>query len=96
MPPIKFFGIFGVYTVNQNTYVILIKSASAVGEILKAPIFRVESLQFLPLFSNSNDVQAADKQYIDMILNLQKPRSFFFSYKLDLTKRIQVVIDELK
>jgi hypothetical protein len=41
---VKFFGIFGLFTVNNNTYIILIKEASFVGDILGAGIYRVEQL----------------------------------------------------
>ena len=38
---------------------------------------------------------ADDKKFIDMIETLQKNRSFYFSYNLDLTKRLQVTLEEL-
>ena len=38
---------------------------------------------------------ADDQPFVNMIETLQKNRSFYFSYSLDLTKRIQVAIEEL-
>ena len=65
-----FFGIFGLFTVNAHTYVIAIKNASLVGDILKAPVYRVEQLEFIPLYSNSTSIAPEDQQYIDMLMNL--------------------------
>ena len=36
-----------------------------------------------------------DQKFIDMLETLQKNRSFYFSYRLDLTKRIQNTLQEL-
>jgi len=36
-----------------------------------------------------------DQKFIDMLETLQKNRSFYFSYRLDLTKRIQSTLQEL-
>ena len=52
-------------------------------------------MKFLPLHSVSDDVDAKDKKYIDMLKKLQEPRTFFFSYKMDLTKRVQVIVEDL-
>lgn len=88
--PKEFFGIFGMMEFPSGPYLILIQRAIVMGEILKCHVFRVEELLFIPL---NNAVQpytisVRDQPYIDMILNLQKDKSFYFSYKLDLTKRI--------
>lgn len=36
-----------------------------------------------------------DQKFVDMIENLQKNNSFYFSYSLDLTKSIQRTLQEL-
>jgi len=36
-----------------------------------------------------------DQKFIDMLETLQKNRSFYFSYRLDLTKCIQSTLQEL-
>lgn len=38
---------------------------------------------------------AEDQKFVDMLETLQKNRSFYFSYSLDLTKRLQVAMEEL-
>jgi len=93
--PIEFFGIFGTFDVNSHSYIILISEASLVGDIMGAEVFRVEQLKFLPLDSQSEQIHKQDQQYIDMLKNLQKPRTFYFSYKMDLTKRVQVIVEDL-
>lgn len=58
---------------------------------------RVEKLIYLPL-TNSNlnrQVSENDKRFVKMLENLQKNRSFYFSYTIDLTKRIQTALQEM-
>ena len=38
---------------------------------------------------------AEDQKFVDMMETLQKNQSFYFSFSLDLTKRIQVALQEM-
>lgn len=56
---------------------------------MRANVFRVEKLLFVPLTNKfSMNIPAQDKEYIDMIVRVVNEKSFYFSYNLDLTKTI--------
>ena len=75
---------------------ILIEEASLMGELLQSgsEILRVEKLAYIPIHNAKVDSTPSlqDKPFIDMIENIQKNKSFYFSFRLDLTKRLQVVL----
>ena len=75
---------------------ILIEEASLMGELLQSgsEILRVEKLAYIPIHNAKADSTPSlqDKPFIDMIENIQKNKSFYFSFRLDLTKRLQVVL----
>jgi hypothetical protein len=51
----------------------VIDKANVVGEIFNAPVFRVESLRFIPIHSSSKsctEIEAEDKPYYEMIQKL--------------------------
>lgn len=50
----KVYGIFGFINLTSMGYLILIEEASLLGQVLKANVFRVEKLMFVPL-TNSAD-----------------------------------------
>ena len=66
------------------------------GELLQngSEILRVEKLAYIPIQNAKADSTPGpqDKKFIDMIENIQRNKSFYFSYRLDLTKRLQVVL----
>jgi hypothetical protein len=71
----------------------MIDTASIVGELFSQQVFRVESLLFVPVHNGANDPMAIEEQdqpFVDMIQKVQKDKSFYFSYGLDLTKNIQL------
>ena len=65
------------------------------GTLLKCPIFRVDKLKYIPLRAGQVDPKnSPDKNTIAMIEKVQADKSFYFSYKLDLTQRLQTQITE--
>jgi hypothetical protein len=94
--PLEFYGIFGQIELIAGTYLILIATADQIGDIAQCPVFRARSLLFVPLNQPYAPyrVAAQDQPYAEMIQSLQKHRSFYFSYQLDLTKRMQQTIQE--
>ena len=62
------------------------------GELLQSgsEILRVEKLLYIPLSNPSFPITipAEDQKLIGMLETLQKNKSFYFSFSLDLTKRI--------
>ena len=92
----KVYGIFGYIQLASLSYLIIIEEASLVGQVLKANIFKVEKLMFLPLRNDSSRmVPKEDQSFIDMINKIQKERAFHFSYDIDLTKNIQRILLEV-
>jgi len=70
----------------------VIDKANVVGEIFNAPVFRVESLRFIPIHSSSKsctEIEAEDKPYYEMIQKLQRDKAFYFSFLFDLSKNMQ-------
>jgi len=66
----------------------VIDNANVVGEIFNAPVFRVESLRFIPIHGGKG-IEAADLPYHEMIQKLQRDKAFYFSYLFDLSKNMQ-------
>merc|ERR1719464_1437589 len=97
--PQKFYGIFGQIELATGLYLILIEKASLMGEVIGSgsEILRVEKLKYIPLANPKADAKpaAGDVQFIEMIETIQAYKSFYFSYNLDLTKTMQVAIQEL-
>lgn len=89
------FGVFGYIQLATYSYLVLIEEASMVGQVLKANILRVEKLMFLPLTNDSSRMVAKEDQpFVDMINTIQRERSFYFSYDIDLTKNMQTILKE--
>lgn len=67
--PLEFYGIFGSIDLPGGSYLIVIKQASFMGEIMKCQVFRVESLLFVPMNEPYAPFTAAagDRPFIDMI-----------------------------
>jgi hypothetical protein len=84
------YGIFGYIKLVHYNYLILIEEASIVGSLIGATIFRVEKLLYIPINKDAAmKIPLEDKQYVDMVENIQRYKSFYFSYKCDLTKSMQ-------
>ncbi len=67
----KVFGVFGYITLQACRHLILIDSATKVGTLLGADIYKVDNLQFEPLWPTiTGEVSNADKPYIEMINNV--------------------------
>lgn len=52
--------MFGFIKLPVFSYLILIEEASIVGQLMKANIFRVDKLLYLPLRNDSNRLIAAE------------------------------------
>ena len=91
------FGVFGYIKLKTVSYLILIEEASIVGQILKGLVYRVEKLMFIPLnIKGDMKIDINDQQYIDMIKHVQKEKSFYFSYDMDLTKNMQATFQDIQ
>ena len=53
-------------------------------------MYRVEKLMYIPIRNAKKGTEPAaeDKHFIEMIENIQRNKSFYFSYHLDLTKTL--------
>ena len=62
----KFFGIFGQIKLRRFEYLILIKEAELIGQLLMSgsEILRVAELVYLPLGVDSVDVAPEDMEHI--------------------------------
>ena len=89
--------MFGYIKLKTVSYLILIEEAAVIGQILKGLVYRVEKLMFVPLDHKGDmKIDINDQQYIDMIKHLQKEKSFYFSYDLDLTKNMQATFVDIQ
>lgn len=60
--------MFGYINFASLGYLVLIEEASLIGQVIKANVFRVEKLMFLPLKNDqSRTVPKEDQVFIDMI-----------------------------
>ena len=64
---------------------------------MRGTVFKVEKLLFVPLNYNSKMLPSVeDLPYINMIKKVEKEKAFYFSYDIDLTKNMQVTLEEIK
>ena len=64
----KVYGVFGYVKMAIYSYLILIEDASLIGQILRANVYRVEKLMFIPLTNSASMFcDKEDQAYIDMI-----------------------------
>ena len=56
----KVYGVFGYIKLACYGYIILIEEAAFVGQILKADIFKVTKLMFLPLRNDASRMIASE------------------------------------
>ena len=68
----------------------MIEKATLVGQLIEtgSEILKVEKLLYIPLKNAKAGATLSqqDKPAVDMIENIQANKSFYFSFKLDLTK----------
>jgi hypothetical protein len=64
---------------------------------LKGTVYRVEKLMFVPLNYNSKmQIDPEDLPFVDMIKTVEKEKAFYFSYDFDLTKNMQMTVQEIQ
>jgi hypothetical protein len=91
------YGVFGYIKLAKVSHLILIEEASIVGQLLKGTVYRVEKLMFVPLHYNAKmTIDPEDLPFVDMIRTVEKEKAFYFSYDFDLTKNMQVTMQEIQ
>ena len=87
---VKCYGIFGQVELPTGPHLIMIEKATLVGQLIEtgSEILKVEKLLYIPLKNAKAGAALSqqDKPAVDMIENIQANKSFYFSFKLDLTK----------
>lgn len=83
--PIKFFGIFGVISVKEIDFLVLVSEAKVVGSVMEKAIYQVLSVKFLPIQADKNQEQKFDVSWE----HLEKIKGylttgFYFSYDYPL------------
>ncbi len=64
----KVYGVFGYIKLASYGHLILIEEASLVGQIMKANVYKVQKLMFLPFKNDSSRMVAPEDQtFVDMI-----------------------------
>jgi len=64
----KVYGVFGYLKLAIYSYLIVIEEASLIGQVLRANVYRVEKLLFIPLTNDASmQIDPKDQLYIDMI-----------------------------
>ena len=90
---------FGQIALPSGPCLILIEKANLVGQLIEtaSEVLKVEKLLYIPLNNAKAGAKPApgDQPHIDMIENIQANKSFYFSFRLDLTKTMQTVLQEL-
>lgn len=74
----------------ETHYIAAIDQCTAIGNLLKSPILRIDSLVFYALNKNiTKEAAAKNSQFIDMIKEVVKDKALYFSNQLNLTLSIQ-------
>ena len=93
----KVYGIFGYFKAEKYSYLILIETATIIGNYIGAIVYRVDKLQYVPLSTDGSlDIPSEDQPYIQMIEKVQAEKAFYFSYDIDLTKNMQRTFQDIK
>jgi hypothetical protein len=59
--------VFGYVKLAKLSYIILIKEASIVGQIIGATILRVEELSFIPISQSQTEIDPEDESFVGML-----------------------------
>lgn len=89
----KLCGVVGTIRLVAGTYVIVITSAKEVGKCLGFPIFRVQSLKYLPCNQAIKQLSPQEKKEEAYFRNLLKvvesTAGLYYSYETDITVNLQ-------
>ena len=90
------YGVFGYIKLAKVSHLILIEEASIVGQLMRGTVYKVEKLMFVPLNYNAKmQIDSEDLPFVDMIRTVEKEKAFYFSYDIDLTKNMQLTLQEI-
>jgi hypothetical protein len=88
--------VFGYIKLAKVSHLILIEEASIVGQLMRGTVYKVEKLMFVPLNYNAKmQIDSEDLPFVDMIRTVEKEKAFYFSYDIDLTKNMQLTLQEI-
>ena len=63
---------------------------------MRGTVYKVEKLMFVPLNYNAKmQIDSEDLPFVDMIRTVEKEKAFYFSYDIDLTKNMQLTLQEI-
>ena len=87
-------SIFGFIKFNMGYYAILACDSEIVGKIGSNIIYRVDKLNFYPLFQIDENFQknrewAEEKKYVYLIQSFSYDKQLYFSYSYNLTNTLQ-------
>lgn len=89
----KLCGVVGTIRLVAGTYIIVITSAKEVGKCLGFPIFRVQSLKYLPCNQAIKQLSPQEKKEEAYFRNLLKvvesTAGLYYSYETDITVNLQ-------
>ncbi len=88
-----FFCIFGFIKFYFGYYAIVASDCTQIGKIGRNIIYRVDKLQYIPLFSydipDKNSFLFLENKYIDLFKSFALTKQLYFSYTYDLSKTVQ-------
>lgn len=83
-------GLLGVIHAHTANYLIVIKSASFIGCILKSEIYCVKEVIFIPMIKViSTVIFEEDIKYVTMYLDFLKRNNLYFSETYDVTNSVK-------
>jgi hypothetical protein len=90
----KCYGVFGIIDLLETSYVAVMDRCTLMGYLLRAPVLRIDSLFFCAVNKQiSPDAAAKNATYLNMINECVQARSLYFSPELNMTLRMQSLIN---
>ncbi|CAD8054141.1 unnamed protein product [Paramecium sonneborni] len=88
---LEFNAIYGIITLRQLNYLVVVIKASSISSIMNLPIFQAEKFQFIPI--EDKKISSQDAQYIAGLQEIFNTKTFYYSEQYDLTNSLQRYIE---
>ncbi|KAJ8448315.1 LOW QUALITY PROTEIN: hypothetical protein Cgig2_021943 [Carnegiea gigantea] len=92
----KLCGVVGTIRLVAGTYIIVITSAKEVGKYLGFPIFRVQSLKYLPCNQAVKQLSPQEKKeeayFRNLLRVVESTAGLYYSYETDITVKYAVLL----
>ncbi|CAD8136513.1 unnamed protein product [Paramecium octaurelia] len=88
---LEFNAIYGIVTLKQLNYLVVVVKAAFISSIMNLPIFQAEKFQFIPI--EDKKISSRDASYIAGLQEIFNTKTFYYSEQYDLTNSLQRYVE---